>query len=171
MHVIVDALFPNAESIAFASSRDIAVTWSQNTAHKSKLFSVLSDGLPQKRWRLACQPDEEGLMDRHYFVYHDSKVMMGGSTAFQPPGSGNTIWGTGCTPSLARDLYRLEKSTLSWLITQLPNTSLQRCGSTEAAMISHITSIPPEHWAKKHPWIGRKVEVVPRVTVLVVMII
>lgn len=69
-------------------------------------------------------------------------------------------WRTGCNPNIARDLYRLDKETLTWLITQLPNASLQTCGSSEVSMVSHITSIEPEHWAKTHPWLGKSIEVV-----------
>lgn len=160
LHVVVDALFPTTDSIATASSLNIAITWSQNSAHKSNLFQVLSDGLPKKKWRTACVPQQEGLMDQHYFVFHDSKVMMGGTTAFQPEHQDLHQWPNGASPEIARDLSKLSKSTLTWLVSQLPNTSLHDCGATEASMASHITSIPPEHWAKKHPWISKSVEVV-----------
>lgn len=108
---------------------------------------------------MACRPCEEGLLDQHYFVYNDSKSMMGGTTAFQPR-EPELIWSGSCTPAIARDLSRLNKETLTWLVSQLPNASLLSCGATEASMVTHITSILPEHWAKKHPWIGRKAEVV-----------
>jgi hypothetical protein len=76
VHVIVDALFPTAETIATATAAGIRVTWSQNAAHKSHLMSVLSDGLAKKEWRAACIPTES--LDQHYFVLSDSKVMIGG---------------------------------------------------------------------------------------------
>lgn len=87
LHMVVDALFATRETITTASSLDICVTWSQNSAHKANLHSLLADGLPKGRWRMACVPGEEGHRDHYYFVLNDSKMMMGGSTAFQPVGN------------------------------------------------------------------------------------
>lgn len=84
--MVVDALFPTVESLATASSEDICVTWSQNSAHKSRVMAVLSDALPKKQWRSICIPSNDGFLDQHFFVYHDTKLMMGGSTAFQHSG-------------------------------------------------------------------------------------
>lgn len=122
------------------------------------ILGLLSDGLKRKRWRLACVPGEEGQVNQHYFVYNDSKMMMGYETTFHllvlhllilqvqllfsaddqdlPP-----TW-NGCTPKIARDLGKLQKETLTWLITQLSNKDLHSCGNTEATKVSHITNIP-----------------------------
>ena len=84
-----------------------------------------------------------------------------GSTAFQPiDGKDDSVLWKGCTPNIARDLAKLKKETLTWLVTQLPDVSLHSCGSTEVSMVSHITNIPVIHWAKSHPWTGKTVEVV-----------
>jgi hypothetical protein len=66
----------------------------------------------------------------------------------------------GCTPNIARSLNKLPKEALTWLVSNLPDCSLQECGSTEASMVSHITHIPCEHWTSSHPWIGKQVTVV-----------
>ena len=161
LHVVADALFPTAETIGTASSLDIRLTWSQNAAHQAKLVDFYSDALPHGLWRSACVPSGDNLVSKHFFLFQDSKLMIGGSTAFQigeqPP---RLPWKEGCTPSIARDLSTLKKESLTWLVTALPDASLHDCGSTNASMVSHITGISPEHWAKSHPWIGKKVEVV-----------
>ena len=107
LHVVVDALFPTKETLATASSLNICVTWSQNSAHKSAIMSVLSNGLLKKQWRLICIPSGDGLLDQHSFLYNDAKLMMGGSTAFQAPDNAmESQWRAGCTSNIARDLYR-----------------------------------------------------------------
>jgi hypothetical protein len=76
-HIVVDALFPTATSLDFAEAAGIKLTWSQNAAHKANLMSVMSEGLTYKRWRMVCVPQKQGF-DQLYFVYSDSKLIMGG---------------------------------------------------------------------------------------------
>lgn len=110
---------------------------------------------------MACVPGSEGELDQHFFVFNDSKSMMGGSTAFQLKDTPDVgIGHNGCTPAIARDLNKLSKESLTWLVGQVADASLQSCGASETSMVSHVTNIPVMHWSKNHPWIGRKVEVV-----------
>jgi hypothetical protein len=137
------------------------VTWSQNSGHLKRLHAALSDALPKGRWRTAKIKGTDGLPDKHYFVYNDSKVMMGGSTAFQPSDDEQeSLWSHGCTPSIARNLATLDKEALTWLCNVIPHANLREAGATPSSMVTHITQIPPEHWATIHPWIGRNVQVV-----------
>lgn len=161
LHIVVDALFATKETIATASAHDVRVTWSQNCQHKKKLFAVLSDGLPKRSWRMACVPGSEGELDQHFFVFNDSKSMMGGSTAFQLQDTSDAgLSRKGCTPEIARDLSKLSKESLTWLVSQIADASLQSCGASEASMVSHVTGISVMHWNKTHPWVGKRVEVV-----------
>ena len=84
-----------------------------------------------------------------------------GSTAFQPEDDPELPlnW-KGCTPRIARSFNTLPKESLTWMVTRMPDCSIQACGSTGPSMISHITGIPCEHWATSHPWIGKQVAVV-----------
>jgi len=141
IHVVVDALFPTTEAIATASSFDIRVTWSQNKAHQTDMFEVLSDGLAKGQWRTALLPDANAIPS-HFFVFNDSKAMMGGSTGFQTE-EVEILFRNGCTPSIARDLSRLNKESLTWLVSILPNASLNTCGSNISSMVFD-----------KEPWIG-----------------
>jgi hypothetical protein len=172
LHILVDALFPTLDAINTASSLNVCLTWSQNSQHQLNLFKVLSDGLKKKQWRMACCSSGDNLPDRYFFVYSDSKIMMGyccccfstdsilgGSTGFQLPAQEIPRFNE-CIPEIARDLYRLEKSSLVYLVNLSPDCSLSQCGTSKSSMVSHITGIPPEHWAKTHPWIGKNVSVV-----------
>jgi hypothetical protein len=69
-------LFATEDTLAKAAALNIKVTWSQSATSKKSLLSVLSDGLPKKKWRLATIPHPESY-DQHYFVYNDSKLVIG----------------------------------------------------------------------------------------------
>jgi hypothetical protein len=86
--------------------------------------------------------------------------MMGGSTGFQLEEKESLDSWEGCTPAIARDLAKLDKSTLTFLVTKFPDVSLASCGTSKASMVTTLTGIQPEFWSKTHPWIGKNVEVV-----------
>jgi hypothetical protein len=160
-HVVVDALFPTKDSLAKASSLDIRITWSQNAQHQSVIHDTLCEDLPKKRWRSVSVPQAESVT-QHYFVFNDSKAMMGGSTAFQLQADLDIDVDDfgGCSPEIARDLATCDKKTLAWLIGKVPGCSLRDCGSTAPSMVSHLTNLSPEVWAKTHPYVGKTVIVV-----------
>jgi hypothetical protein len=160
-HIVVDALFPSKDSIKTAAALDVRLTWSQNANHQSQIHEALLHNLPKKKWRSVSVPQPESIT-QHYFVYNDSKAMMGGSTAFQIEEDLDEIGLLlkGCSPEIARDLARLDRNTLTWLIGKLPNKTLLESGASVSSMVTHITKFSPDLWAKSHPMVGRNVNVV-----------